>query len=121
MLLPLVEQDEFPHLWQKPAFPVLLEFLKNLRVEPRVWSLKESRADILKEQAAITHAHGRREVISFLSSVIKSSLQWLDSDAEREVIWEEAGKRLSERCGRTGMFELTRQSLMTKRDRNTEG
>jgi hypothetical protein len=42
-------------------------------------------------------------VVSFLSTVIKSSLAWLGSDDEREVIWEEASKRMSERCGRTGM------------------
>jgi hypothetical protein len=79
---------------------VLLECLKKLHVEPRVWNLNVSRADILKEQDAT--AHDRRETVSFLSTIIKSSLAWLDSDDEREVIWEEASKRLSERCGRTG-------------------
>jgi hypothetical protein len=31
-------------------------------------------------------------------------LAWLGDDDEREVIWEEASKRMSERCGRTGML-----------------
>lgn len=97
-------EDELPRLWQKPAYEVLLETLKKLRVEPRVWSLQDSRADILKEQAAT--AYDRREVVAFLSSIIKSGLPWLDSDDEREVIWEEASKRMSERCGRTGMSTL---------------
>jgi hypothetical protein len=99
-LLPSPEGDELPHLWQKPAYDVLLASLKKLHVEPRVWSTQISRADVLKEQAAT--AHDRREMVSFLSTVIKSSLAWLDSDDEREVIWEEASKRMSERCGRTG-------------------
>jgi hypothetical protein len=98
-LLPPPE-NELPHLWQKPAYEVLLECLKKLHVEPRVWNLNVSRADILKEQDAT--AHDRRETVSFLSTIIKSSLAWLDSDDERDVIWEEASKRLSERCGRTG-------------------
>lgn len=99
-LLPPPPEDELPHLWQKPTFEVLLNSLKTLRVKPRIWNLHVSRADILKEQAATVH--DRREVISFLSAIVKSSLAWLDSDDEREMIWEEASKRMSERCGRTG-------------------
>lgn len=102
-LLPFPEGD-LPRLWQKPAYEVLLNCLKKLRVEPRVWSLQDSRAEILKEQAAT--AHDRREIIAFLSSIIKSGLPWLDSDDERELIWEEASKRMAERCGRTGMLML---------------
>jgi hypothetical protein len=101
VLLPSFEDDGLPHLWQKPAYDALLACLKKLHVEPRVWSVQVSRADILKEQAAT--AHDRREIVSFLSTIIKSSLAWLDSDDEREVIWDEASKRMSERCGRTGM------------------
>lgn len=67
-----------------------------------------SRAKILKEQQQAATAHDRREIISFLSSIIKSSLVWLDTNDEREVIWEEASKRMSERCGRTGMSHLLR-------------
>ncbi|KAL2136637.1 hypothetical protein VTI74DRAFT_2666 [Chaetomium olivicolor] len=100
-------EDELPHVWQKPAYEVLLQHLQKLHVEPRVWNLRVSRADILKEQAAT--AHDRREIISFLSTVISSSLAWLDSDDEREIIWEEASKRMSERCGRTAMGEITRR------------
>ncbi|KAL2260149.1 hypothetical protein VTK26DRAFT_5936 [Humicola hyalothermophila] len=101
--------DELPHLWQKPAYPVLFDCLKRLYLEPRVWNLDVPRKDILKEQAAAAAAHNRREVISFLSSVIKSSLAWLGTDDEREVIWDEASKRMSERCGRTAMGEITRR------------
>ena len=100
-LLSPLEDEELPHLWQKPAYDVLFASLRRLHVEPRVWTAHVSRADVLKEQAATAHA--RREVVSFLSTVIKSSLAWLGSDDEREVIWEEASKRMSERCGRTGM------------------
>lgn len=101
-LLPSPPEDELPHLWQKPAYEALFGCLQKIRVEPRVWNLQISRADILKEQAAA--AYDPREIISFLSAIIKSRLAWLDSDDEREVLWEEASKRMSERCGRTGRF-----------------
>jgi hypothetical protein len=101
-LLSPPDGDELPQLWQKPAYEVLFNTLKKLHVAPRVWSLGVPRAEIIKEQAATNH--DRREVVSFLSTIIKSSLAWLDSDDEREVIWEEASKRMSERCGRTGML-----------------
>lgn len=98
-----------PHLWQKPAAQDLLDCLKELRIEPRVWNLKVSRAEILKEQSQIFAARDKREIISFLSSIIKSSLSWIDSDDAQEEIWNEASKRLSERCGRTAMGEITRK------------
>ncbi|KAL2165303.1 hypothetical protein VTH06DRAFT_600 [Thermothelomyces fergusii] len=104
----LSPEDDLPRLWQKPTYEVLLGTLQKLRVEPRVWDLQDSRADILKEQAAAA-AYDRREVVAFLSSIIKSGLPWLDSDDEREVIWEEASKRMAERCGRTAMGEITRR------------
>ncbi|KAK4147758.1 S-adenosylmethionine-dependent methyltransferase [Dichotomopilus funicola] len=113
MLLPVAE-DEFPHLWQRPSYEVLLARLQKLRVEPRVWGLRDSRAEILKDQAAT--AHDKREIISFLSTIISSSLGWLGDDDEREVIWEEASKRMSERCGRTAMGEITRCWPFSSRD-----
>ena len=113
MLLASLEDDELPHLWQKPAYDVLLASLKKLHVEPRVWNAQVPRADILKEQAA--SAHDRREIVSFLSTVIKSSLAWLGSDDEREVVWDEASKRMSERCGRTGMLTWRKGNWLENR------
>ncbi|EGO53051.1 hypothetical protein NEUTE1DRAFT_142879 [Neurospora tetrasperma FGSC 2508] len=103
--------EELPHLWQKPAYATLLDVLQRLRQEPRIWGLKESREEILKAQAAsmAEMAFNRQEIISFLSSIIKSGLPWLDSDEQREDIWEEASRRLSERCGRTAMGEIIRR------------
>ncbi|KAK4166299.1 putative methyltransferase-domain-containing protein [Cladorrhinum sp. PSN259] len=102
-------EEELPHLWQKPTYDVLLDALQKLRVEPPVWGLKVSSAEILKQQAASASARQRREIIMFLASIIKSSLGWLETDEDREVIWEEASKRTSERCGRTAMGEIIRR------------
>ena len=105
-MLPPTSEIVLPHLWQKPAFDGLLRCLRKLRVEQPVWGAKVSRDEILKEQSEIFAAHDRREIVSFLSSIIKSSLVWIDGDDEREEIWNEASKRMSERCGRTGTYGL---------------
>ncbi|KAG7138396.1 Protein-lysine N-methyltransferase EFM2 like protein [Verticillium longisporum] len=45
----------------------------------------------------------------YLSSIVKSGLTWIDDEEEKEFIWSEASRRLSERCGRTAMGEITRR------------
>lgn len=92
--------EDYPQIWQKPAFEALLECLKKLRVDPPVWNLKISRSEMLREQD--TTVQHRREIAAYLSSVIKSNLGWIDDEEQREQIWTEASKRLSERCGRAG-------------------
>lgn len=99
--LPAPDTAQLTHLWQKPCFADLFACLQGLRVEPPVWSVKTSRAEILEKQQQ-QHVVDSREIISFLSLVIKSSLAWIEDDYEREQIWDEASKRLTERCGRTG-------------------
>ncbi|KAK3341370.1 putative methyltransferase-domain-containing protein [Lasiosphaeria hispida] len=105
---PKAEPEELPQLWQKPAFEHLLTCLKHLHLEPPIWGLKVSRDDILRKQQQQRDATDRREIISFLSCIIKSTLGWID-DEQREQVWEEASKRLSERCGRTAMGEIVRK------------
>lgn len=90
---------DLPQVWQKPAFPVLLAALRGLRVDPPVWNLKASRTEMLKHQD--TAAQDPREIAAYLSTIIKSPLSWLE-DEHREAIWDEASRRFSERCGRSG-------------------
>jgi hypothetical protein len=92
--------EDFRRPWQKPAYGEILACLEKLRVDPPVWNLKISRAEILREQD--TTLQHRREIASYLSSIISSNLAWLDDDDQREEIWTVASKRLSERCGRAG-------------------
>ncbi|KUI58667.1 Protein-lysine N-methyltransferase EFM2 [Cytospora mali] len=98
---------DLPQVWEKPSFPALLAALQGLRVEPPVWNLKVSRTDILKEQEM--NAHHRREIATYLSSIIRSGLLWIEDEEDREAIWEEASKRFSERCGRSAMGEIIRR------------
>lgn len=48
-----------------------------------------------------TASQDPREISAYLSTIIKSPLSWLD-DEDREAIWDEASRRFSERCGRSG-------------------
>jgi hypothetical protein len=47
-------------------------------------------------------------VTRYLTSIVSSSLSWLDTDELREAIWDTAAARLSERAGRTGMRRYNR-------------
>lgn len=88
-------------MWQKPSSDDLLNTLKQLELSPPIWSHKRRRSEIVHEQEAT--AYFRREVSMYLSSIIKSSLSWIEDADEKEEIWSEASRRMAERCGRTGM------------------
>ncbi|KAJ4996264.1 hypothetical protein K4K48_008793 [Colletotrichum sp. SAR 10_66] len=102
-----LEPKDFPQMWQKPSSEDLLTTLKQLELSPPIWSHKRKRSEIVHEQEAT--AYFRREVSMYLSSIIKSGLAWIEDDDEKEAIWTEASKRMTERCGRTAMGEITRR------------
>ncbi|KXH54586.1 hypothetical protein CNYM01_04085 [Colletotrichum nymphaeae SA-01] len=103
----ILEPKDFPQMWQKPSSDDLLSTLKQLELSPPVWSHKRRRSDIVHEQEAT--AYFRREVTMYLSSIIKSGLSWIEDDDKREEVWSEASRRMTERCGRTAMGEITRR------------
>lgn len=89
------------HLWQKPAYEHLLNFLEELEIKPLVWGVNVSTpADIMSYESM--RSQDRREISRFLSSVISSNLTWIEDEDQREEIWNVASRRLAERCGRTG-------------------
>ncbi|KAK7914729.1 hypothetical protein PG985_012432 [Apiospora marii] len=98
---------DYPQVWQRPAFEDLLACLQKLRVDPPVWNPSSSRKIILRDHE--NSAAFRREVAAYLGTIISSSLKWIDDDDQKEILWEEASRRLSERCGRAGMGEITRR------------
>ncbi|KAL7620692.1 Protein-lysine N-methyltransferase rrg1 [Parahypoxylon ruwenzoriense] len=97
---------DFPQVWQKPTAAELLASLKLLQVDPPIWNPSIPRKVILETYQ--NAAQFRREVAAYLSSIIKSNLGWIQDDVEKEALWDEASRRLSERCGRAGMGEITR-------------
>ncbi|KAI0853331.1 putative methyltransferase-domain-containing protein [Daldinia vernicosa] len=98
---------DLPQPWQKPSSEELLAALKQLQVEPPIWNPGTSRKVILESYQ--NTAQLRREAAAYLSSIIKSSLSWIQDEDEKEAIWDEASRRLAERCGRAGMGEITRR------------
>ncbi|KAI0392768.1 putative methyltransferase-domain-containing protein [Xylariaceae sp. FL0594] len=97
---------DFPQVWERPSFRDLLACLKSLRVEPPVWDPTAPK-NVTRQQQENT-ARYRSEVASYLSGIVSSGLKWIEDDGEKEIIWEEAGRCLSERCGRAGMGKVTR-------------
>ncbi|KAF9875899.1 hypothetical protein CkaCkLH20_06831 [Colletotrichum karsti] len=102
-----LEPKDFPQMWQKPSSEDLLNTLKQLELSPPVWSHKTKRSVITNELESTVYF--RREVSMYLSSIIKSGLSWIEDEDEQEAVWSEASKRLTERCGRTAMGEITRR------------
>lgn len=44
----------------------------------------------------------------YLTSIVSSSLRWIDNEESKEQIWDQASARLSERSGRTAMGAMSR-------------
>ncbi|KAH9906525.1 putative methyltransferase-domain-containing protein [Xylariomycetidae sp. FL2044] len=98
---------DFPQVWQRPSYEDLLACLTKLQVDPPVWNPTTSRKIILENHQAA--AQFRREIATYLSSIISSGLGWIKDDDQKETLWNEASRRLSERCGRAGMGEINRR------------
>ncbi|KEY70467.1 hypothetical protein S7711_08663 [Stachybotrys chartarum IBT 7711] len=100
--------EDFPQIWQRPTAAELLDVLAGLELSPPIWNHTRPRANILVEQESLM-SQRKGEVTRYLSSVIKSPLVWIEDDDEKEAIWTMASRRMSERCGRTAMGEITRK------------
>lgn len=86
---------DFPQLYSKPSSQALTNILELLKLKPPSW---DGSAVIDRPFVDGTP----QAVASYLTKIISSPLTWLDDDETREDIWDLAGKRLSERSGRTG-------------------
>ncbi|KAI6370237.1 hypothetical protein MCOR25_004231 [Pyricularia grisea] len=109
---PQIPPEDFPQMWQKPAFEDILECLLSLRVEPPIWKWNSkpaaARLQDNQKQTQDLSESTRQAIARYLSSVISSPLSWLEDDEQRDALWTEAGRRLSERCGRAAMGEIIR-------------
>lgn len=90
---------DFPQPYQRPPFDALRDCLEGLELKPAIWNHTSRVEDIVAEQEA-TFTH-RREVAQYLSSIIRSPLDWVTED-QRDELWELASRRISERSGRAG-------------------
>lgn len=93
----------FPPMWQKPTFEQIIGCLRNLRIDPPVWNLSARPSQITRSLDATPQA--AQEVTGYLATIVKSGLEWIQDEDQREEVWAEASKRISERCGRAGGFD----------------
>lgn len=99
---------DLPQLWQKPGGTDLLEVLADLSVVAPAFSVPAVDAERSHKKVNETG------VPAYLTSIIASSLRWIDDEAVREAIWDGASLRLSERSGRTAMPAMTREFLISE-------
>ncbi|KAL5088050.1 hypothetical protein Trisim1_007218 [Trichoderma cf. simile WF8] len=100
--------EDFPQMWQRPSYEELFAILQSLELSPPVWNHRQKQSDIIAHQESLA-TQRKAEVTRYISSVISSPLAWIDDYDKQEALWELASKRMSERCGRTAMGEVTRR------------
>ncbi|KAL2428771.1 hypothetical protein ABEF95_006964 [Exophiala dermatitidis] len=95
---------ELPQLYQKPSARTLLHALNLLCCETPTFSKS---------------IHARRVQVAeqgiprYLTSIVSSSLHWIDDEEAKDSIWSAASARLSERSGRNAMPAMTRKFTIT--------
>jgi len=103
----VIAPEDFPQMWQRPSYKDLCAILQDLELTPPVWNHRRRRSDVLQEVEP--HVNSKVETTRYLSSIIASPLAWIEDDDQKENIWTQASRRLSERCGRTAMGEVIRR------------
>ncbi len=97
---PSVHALDLPALYTKPSSNILLQTLSSLVVAPA--SFDGPQVD--GEDGGQHDGDVARSQADYLTKIVKSPLGWIEDEACRERIWEEASRRLSERAGRNGEY-----------------
>lgn len=84
----------------RPSFESLTDTLALLQLKPPSWGSEQEEKQTCPEDS--------KAVAAYLTQIVSSSLKWLKDDEQREIIYDMASKRLSERTGRSGMSAITR-------------
>ena len=90
---------DLPQMYAKPLATEILEALELLKMKPRSFGLNSQETQ--RRRAAQSDG-----ISQYLTTIISSSLSWLESDDARETVWDVAAARLSERSGRAGRRDL---------------
>ncbi|KAL8638033.1 MAG: hypothetical protein Q9226_009042, partial [Calogaya cf. arnoldii] len=88
---------DLPQLYTRPSSASLLSTLEQLKIKPATWGDDEA-----------TSHHDEANLPRYLTSIIASSLAWIEDESVREQIWEAASSRLSERSGRSAIPSMSR-------------
>ncbi|KAL8717547.1 MAG: hypothetical protein Q9225_005212, partial [Loekoesia sp. 1 TL-2023] len=90
---------DLPQLYTRPSATDLLSALDHLQVKPVAWD----------EDSEVTNEVVDEEgVPKYLTSIVASSLAWIEDDSIKEQIWEAASARLCERSGRSAIPSVSR-------------
>lgn len=102
-----LEIADLPQIWQRPAHGEIIGALRSLELSPPVWSFKQRREMSVQAQESLA-SQRKGEAMRYLSTIVGSTLDWIEDDDSKEEIWDMAGKRMTERCGRAAMGDITR-------------
>ncbi|KAI9744601.1 MAG: hypothetical protein M1818_002130 [Claussenomyces sp. TS43310] len=84
---------DLPQVHAKPSYDNLIHALEILKLKLPSWKRGTSQLQTIQD---------RKAAAAYLTKIISSPLSWLDSEEQRETLWDEASKRLAERSGRSG-------------------
>lgn len=104
--LPKRKVHDLPQLHAQPSASSLLDALRTLEVEPL--SLSAARQTPSSKQTPSKTHVDPVGIPRYLTSIISSTLPWIECEESRERIWAAAGAQLSQRCGRTAMPDMVR-------------
>ena len=89
---------DLPQVYRKPTAQALLQALDVLALSPSSFETGASAGRRVNPDG----------VPKYLTTIVASSLDWVENDLVREEIWELASKRLTERSGRTAQGSFDR-------------
>ncbi|KAJ9616477.1 Protein-lysine N-methyltransferase rrg1 [Cladophialophora chaetospira] len=101
----LLHVHDLPHLYQKPTAAALLDTLELLSFVPSSFSIPEDASRVRVAESGVP---------GYLTSVISSTLSWIEDESTKESVWSAASARLSERSGRNAMPAMTRSFNIEK-------
>lgn len=96
---------DLPQLYTKPSANALLETLALLVAHPPSWDVRDNAESSIEERSQVDPEGAAR----YLTSIVSSSLTWIEDEDAKEEIWTQASLRLSERSGRTAMGAISRK------------
>ncbi|KAF2753175.1 hypothetical protein EJ05DRAFT_505364 [Pseudovirgaria hyperparasitica] len=124
---------DLPQLYTKPSADILLQTLGLLTSAPPSWECSDSedysddyvistrrRRSIVSGQPVPSMSVSNDGVPRYLTGIISSNLDWILDEKAKELIWEQASLRLSERSGRSAMPAMTRKFRIPSVEHSTE-
>ncbi|KAI8933784.1 hypothetical protein NX059_009492 [Plenodomus lindquistii] len=102
---------DLPQLYTKPSAQALLEALALLTTVPPSWEKTRAQdASHYSDDDTTPRINVDPEgVTRYLTSIVSSSLRWIEDEDAKEDIYNQASARLSERSGRSAMGSMSRR------------